>query len=182
MSNRRRIGACLIVAAFLTVGAGGSDESTPPAAWVQSLCTSIVDWGDALAAAQSDEDVMTRNLERRRTAIVQFLRKATQATDTLLEDLDEAGTPDVPDGDRIRAAFRKGFNQARKAFARARKDAKKLDVDDRQEFNDAAGDIAAAISRGGGQVDETFTEAAAKYGSDELDQAYDAEPSCAGLN
>jgi hypothetical protein len=178
MSSRRRLGACVVVAAFVTVGAGASGEKTPAAEWVRSLCTSIVDWGDGLADARDDEDVRARNLEKRRTAIVSFLRQATDATDTLLEDLDEAGTPDVPEGGRIRAAFRKGFKQARKAFARARNDAKELDVDDRQEFEDAAEDISSAISRGGDRVDQTFTDAAEKYGSDELDEAYNAEPTC----
>ena len=148
--------------------------------WVRSVCTALGKWEDALAAARANQDPDATEPEDRKEAVVDYLDEVTDATSTLLADLKKAGTPDVDNGKAVAKAFRKGFGQARATFVDASDAAERLETDDPAQFDDDVADIVSAIETGAGEIGETFDEADSKYDVPELDQAFEAEPACAG--
>lgn len=182
MSRRVPLGAGALVAAVAVVGAGFPAQSVPPAEWVQSLCTSLTTWGDDLTEARDDNVVTEGNLDARRDALVSYLRQVTQDTDALLNRLKRAGTPDVTDGKAVTKAFRRGFRQARAAFAGARKDAEQVDTDSRRRFENALQDIQSDITEGAEAVGATFDTASERYDVEALDEAFNSDPSCTGVS
>jgi hypothetical protein len=182
MTRRVPLGVGALVAALAVVGAGFPAQSVPPTEWVDSLCTSLTTWGDDLAAARADNAVTEGDLDDRRDALVSYLRQVTRDTDALLKRLRQAGTPDVEDGKAVARAFRRGFRQARAAFAGARRDAEQLDPDSRRKFQNALEDIQGEITEGAEAVNATFDTASDRYDVEELDEAFNAEPACAGLS
>lgn len=168
------------LAALVVVGAGFPTQSVPPAEWVQSLCASLTTWGDDLTEARDDNAVTQGNLDERRDALVRYLRQVTQDTDALLKRFKQAGTPDVTDGKAVVKAFRRGFRQARAAFAGARKDAEQLDTDSRRKFENALGNIQGDITKGAEAVGATFDTASERYDVEALDEAFNSDPACTG--
>jgi len=182
MGRRAPLGVGALVAALAVVGAGFPAQSVPPAEWVESLCASLTTWDDDLAAARADNAVTEGDLGDRRDALVSYLRQVTEDTEALLRRLKQAGTPDVTDGKAVARAFRRGFRQARVAFAGARSDAEKLDPDRRRKFQNALEDIQGEITEAAEAVGATFDTASDRYDVAELDEAFNADPSCAGLS
>ena len=182
MTRRVPLGVGALAAALAVVGAGFPAQTVPPAEWVESLCTSLTTWADDLAAARADNAVTEGNLGDRRDALVSYLRQVTRDTDALLKRLRQAGTPDVEDGKAVGRAFRRGFRQARAAFAGARSDAEKLDPDRRRRFQNALEDIQGEITEAAETVGATFDTASARYDVAELDEAFNAEPACSRLS
>jgi len=182
MARRVPLGVGALVAALAVVGAGFPAQSVPPAEWVESLCTSLTTWGDDLATARADNAVTEGDLADRRDALVNYLRQVTEDTDALLKRLKQAGTPDGDDGKAVARAFRRGFRQARAAFAGARSDAEKLDPDRRRKFQNALEDIQGEITVAAETVGATFDTASDRYDVAELDEAFNTDPACAGLS
>ncbi|MGH9049796.1 MAG: hypothetical protein ACRDY4_08715, partial [Acidimicrobiia bacterium] len=176
------LGACALAAAVAVVGAGFPSGAVPPDEWVESLCTSLTTWRDDLTRARTDNEVTEGGLDERRDAVVSYLRQVTRDTDALLKRLERDGTPGVPDGKAVARAFRRGFRQARAAFADARKEVENLDTDRRRKFENALEDIRDDITEGAEAVDETFDDASERYDVEALDDAFDAEPACAGIS
>jgi hypothetical protein len=181
MSRRVPLGAGTLVAAVVVVGSGLPTQAVPPAEWVESLCTSLTTWSDDLVEARDDNAVTEGNLDERRDALVSYLRQVTRDTDALLARLEEGGTPDVTDGEAVARAFRRGFRQARAAFAAARKRAEDLDTDSRRRFENTLEDLQDDIADGGEAVSKTFDNASARYDVEALDDAFNSEPACAGI-
>ena len=182
--GRRRIPlrAGALAAAVAVVGAGFPVQAVPPAEWVEALCTSLTTWSDDLVQARDDNAVTEGSLDDRRDALVTYLRQVTRDTSALLTQLEEAGIPDVTDGKAVARAFRRGFRQARAAFADARKAAENIDTDSRRKFESALEDIQDAIIEGADAVNETFDRASERYDVEALDEAFNSEPACAGIS
>ncbi len=149
--------------------------------WVKSVCTSLGDWAEDLAAAQEGVDRSESDLDQQKEDLVAYLDEVTDATHALLKRLKKAGTPDVEDGKGVIGAFRKGFTQARDTFADAADDAESLDTEDASQFEEDVVDIQDAIAGGADDIGATFDEADEKYDVPELDDAFEAEPSCSGV-
>jgi hypothetical protein len=182
MRRRVPLGAGALAAAVAVVGAGFPAQTVPPEEWVQSLCTSLATWGDDLVAARDDNEVTEGTLDERRDALVSYLQQVTRDTDALLKQLKRTGRPEVPDGKAVARAFRKGFRQARRAFAGAREAAAELDTDSRRKFENALEDIQGDITEGAEAVNETFDNASERYDVKALDDAFNAEPTCSGIS
>jgi hypothetical protein len=181
MSRRVALGAGALVAAVAVAGAGFPTQAVPPAEWVESLCASLTTWSDDLVDARDDNAVTAGSLDERRDAVVSYLRQVTRDTGALLKRLEEAGRPDVTHGRAVTRAFRRGFRQARAAFAAARERAEDLETDSRRRFENTLEDIQDGIAEGSEAVNETFDNASARYAVEALDDAFNSEPACAGI-
>ena len=173
------LGAGVPAEAFPARGVPAKEVSAEK--WVKSVCTSLGDWAEDLAAAQEGVDRSETDLDQTKDNLVAYLDDVTDATDALLKRLKKAGTPDVEDGKGVVTAFRKGFSQARDTFADAADDAESLDTDDTSQFEEDVVDIQDAIAAGADDIGATFDEADEKYDVPELDDAFEAEPSCSGI-
>lgn len=99
---RRVFSLAVVVLAVATAGCGGGDsEEDPTAAWASGFCTAITNWTNDLEDITSQfSDTSNFNEEALRSAA----DDAKSATDTLVADLKDLGTPDTPSGEEVRAA------------------------------------------------------------------------------
>jgi hypothetical protein len=101
--------AVIVVAAAIG-GRDKSDETVPAGEWAQSVCGAVGVWRGELEAVVEDirtpaafgdpgaDEPQSETPQSRRGFIRAGLEVAVQATDTLVEGIDNAGAPDTPQG------------------------------------------------------------------------------------
>ena len=101
--------AVIVVAAAIG-GRDKSDETVPAGEWAQSVCGAAGVWRGELEAIVEDirtpgafgdpgaDEPQSETPQSRRGFIRAGLERAVQATDTLVEGIDNAGAPDTPQG------------------------------------------------------------------------------------
>ena len=105
-------GVGVILVIVITAAIGGrdtSDETVPAGEWAQSVCGAAGVWRGEIEAIVEDirtpaafgdpgAEPQSETPQSRRGFIRAGLEVAVQATDTLVEGVDNAGTPDTPQG------------------------------------------------------------------------------------
>ena len=99
-TNAKRIGALAVTAALLALaGCGGSDDETSGATdWANSVCSAAADWSDSVSAAATS--LQGGNLSE--DSLESAVDDVKEATETLADDLRDAGTPDTEDGQQAK--------------------------------------------------------------------------------
>lgn len=173
--------AAVAVLGLLAVAAAGFPaKEVPTQKWVESLCTSFTKWAEDLAIARDDPGLVADDLRVRKQSVIESLEDQTEATASLLRRFKKAGTPDVKDGKRIAATFRKAYRRARKAAADAAEDATDVRTRNLEVYEEDALELQEQIVEAAAEVREAFELAAEKYDTEEVDAAFRAEPACTG--
>ena len=105
------------VLAVILVGAaiGGRDDSgetVPAGEWAQNVCGAVGTWRGTIEVIVDDlrnpssqslspEEPQSETPQGRTGFLRKSLERAVEATDTLVEGIDEAGIPDSPEGDEV---------------------------------------------------------------------------------
>jgi hypothetical protein len=218
LRNALIVGFCaglfMIGAACSDDGAASDDETTDDATddtgdgsieiWTATVCTSLSDWLDVIAAIDADaQDAVTLQgtvdrddtgfdsgdtgtsgdvgPEAGRRILVTLFADAADATDDLVQDLEDAGVPDIEDGDELTELFLENFSNVRDAFIRARDDAEDLPVDDAEDFADAAQSILDDIDIASTDVETAFNEASTELDVSEFEEAFADEDACVAI-
>lgn len=173
----------IVVVALATSAAGPAAAQVVPGEWAASVCTGLADWSSGLANL-SDSFKPPANAKPRnvRTLLVEFLGGAVDVSDTLVDDLRAAGYPDVENGKAVARVFTNGVTEARRVFAKAQRDARKLPTSSAARFKAEARRIERAINRGGDEVKGAFDAAERRYPVPALDRAFKDEPACQDLS
>ena len=141
-------------------------QKVPPKKWAQTVCTSLRDWEANIkdltsefrsAGGSSPDAAQVKDL------LVTYLGNTVNETDTLLTQLDQAGTPNVKDGSKVAGLFQKAMTDVRDLFATGQQDAANLDTTDLTQFRAATSRIGNAITQGGTKLSSTFKSAGRKY-------------------
>ena len=183
------IAALIAAAALLAAGCGGGDDGgsaagADPEQYAADVCGAISDWQkelqtsattmqSKLGTASTPEDV--------KTELVSFMEGATESTDDMLAKVKEAGPPDIEDGEALQRDLEKGLGDAQTAFAAARDKAKELPTGDRAAFQREAQALGTTLNEEGAKIGQTFNGLSTKYDSQELNEAFEKEPSCRNL-
>src|SRR6185312_379342 len=108
-------GAGVILLLVVTAAIGGrdkSDETVPAGEWAQSVCGAVGVWRGEFEAVIEDirtpaafgdagvDEPQSETPQTRRGFVRAGLEVAVQATDTLVEGVDNAGVPDTPGGEQ----------------------------------------------------------------------------------
>lgn len=156
----------------------GSADGVPAARYASALCSSMQTYLTDVTAL-SDAFVSKVNpeapLEEQKRSVGEFLDEVLTATDTLIEDLMEAGVPDVVGGEEIVTAIRSSFDQARSVLEDARARVEALDVEDRRAFATELNAIGSTIQNSLGEIGTSLEGLTAA----ELASAVEDEPACA---
>jgi hypothetical protein len=100
----------VIVVAAVIGGRDKSDETVPAGEWAQSVCGAVGVWRGEFEAIIEDirtpaafgdagvDEPQSETPQTRRGFVRAGLEVAVQATDTLVEGIDNAGAPDTPQG------------------------------------------------------------------------------------
>ena len=143
-------------------------QKIPPKQWAQSVCTSLRDWTTNIkdltsefrsAGGSSTDAAQVKDL------LVTYLGNTVNETETLLTQLDQAGTPNFKDGSKVAGLFQKGMTDVRDLFATGQQDATNLDTTDLTQFRASTSRIGNAITQGGTKLSQTFKSAGRKYKS-----------------
>jgi hypothetical protein len=104
------------IVALLAIGAllgdDDSDEVVPAGDWAQSVCGAVGVWRGELEATVEDirtptsagsgsEEPQSETPQGRTGFVRQGLERAVQATETMVEGVERAGTPDTPQGEDV---------------------------------------------------------------------------------
>lgn len=126
--------AVLLVAAIAAGCGGDESEEDPTAAWASGFCTAITNWTDDLKDITSQfSDTSNFNEEALKSAA----DDAKSATDTLVGDLDDLGTPDTPSGEEVRTAVDNLSNTL---------DSEATKIEDTAQGVDSVADLPSAIT------------------------------------
>ena len=101
----------LVVVVALIGNRDNSDETVSAGEWAESVCGAIGVWRGELeatveeirtppVAAGGDVEPQSETPQGRTGFIRTGLERATQATETMVEGVENAGTPDTPDGEQ----------------------------------------------------------------------------------
>jgi hypothetical protein len=164
------------------VGVAPAGALTPAGEWSEQVCTGLTDWSKELARLsdhfEAPDDATPKQVK---AALVDFLGEAVDATDTLIDDMESAGTPEVDQGKAVARVFRRGIGRARELFADAEEDARNLPTGDKATFRARGEKIQAALDRGGNEVQGVFNAAQSRYDIPALDRAFNRTPACRSL-
>ena len=204
MKNRWKLVAGALLMALVLAACGGDDNaggdtgsstgttgtttaatgtsgggSVSPEEYVKSVCTSMSTWvSDVQNLSNSfGSDVDPTDLEATKNAIVDLFGQMLDATDTLISSLQAAGTPDIDNGDQIKAALSDSFTQARQALSDAKDQIANLDTSDPTQFATQLQGIGTAIQSSMSGITGSLSGLQAP----ELEQAAANEPACASL-
>lgn len=174
-------GLALVAATGLTVAPAAAQEK--PAAWTSTICSSLGNWNDELQQLSDDLPSLAGKSPRQAKALlVEFLSSALDVTETLVDDIEDAGYPDVDRGRTVARVFQQGVKRAREIFEEAEGDAEAIPTTTKARFEARARRIQRALQRGGQQVEQLFDEAGERYSVPELDEAFREEPACEGIS
>ena len=158
-------------------------QKVPPKQWARTVCTSLRDWEANIkdltsefrsAGAGSTDAAQVKDL------LVTYLGNTVNETDTLLTQLDEAGTPNFKGGTKVAGLFQKAMTDVRDLFATGQQDAANLDTTDVTQFRAATSRIGNAITQGGTKLSSTFKSAGRKYKA--ANKILGAERACRALS
>jgi hypothetical protein len=174
--------------------------------WVASLCMSLDDWLANLEEATEDvQDVLGLqgqvgrtgdsgdtgtdtggaddvDLDEQKELLVDFLDTAISLTDTLVDEIEDAGVPDVEDGEEIADVFVTSFGDAGDTFEEAREQAEDLPTDDPDDFADEVLEIGDEIDIAAIEIQTAFNELSDDFDTEELDEAFNDEEACQELD
>jgi hypothetical protein len=157
------------------------DSSETTTDWADSVCTSLADWRQSIAALSDvgGESLTPESLGDR-------LDEAESATTQLVTDIRELGPPDVTDGDEVEEALDDATAGLEDSFEESRSTAQEaVDAENQTEFLTALAGLADDFQALLGQAQDIAAtlQSASLFGeaSAELEQAFADAPSCQSL-
>jgi hypothetical protein len=153
--------------------AGG--EGTSASAYAAEVCGAMKDWVSTVQEKSSalGESAAAGDAEEGKELLVTLLGDISDATGDLVGAVEDAGVPDVDNGEEISANLADAFRQAQQI------------LDDAQEDVEALPSDPAAFQQGAAEIGPTLQEAISSITaslegsqSDELDQAFEEEEAC----
>jgi hypothetical protein len=98
---------------------GGSVEKKVSAReWMTTLCTAVDDWEKPVADVPQTGD--NKNLAEMKPIVSDFLGSLSTATNEIVEKMDDAGVPDIDNGEKAASDFNKALRQMKTAIDGAR--------------------------------------------------------------
>lgn len=164
---------------------GGGGETVSPSAYATSICTGVDDWFQAIQSHTEQLNAATADLEGdldgAKESIQTYIDDVVVATDELLEEVEDAGQPDVDEGDEVAAALHDGFEQVKAEFEKARDEIDAVGTDDAEEFVAEFQRIGGRL-QDGSAMEEAFSGLNRFSDNEELDRAFDEEEACQAIS
>jgi hypothetical protein len=179
------VASVLLSTASACGGEGGDGtRGATPVQWSGDVCSAMSGWIKGMRAeAAAVQDGEPDTIPEQRENIVDFLDSAVAGADQMLSEVDEAGFPDVQDGEAIAQDYYDQFAAAREGLVQARTKADALS-DDPEQYEQAVAELAVAMKAAFAASRAGFgAPLAEKYDVSELrelEQAFATAPECQG--
>jgi hypothetical protein len=177
-----------VVLAFAAAGCGGdgggngdSASGTAPDVWAASVCGALGTWVKSLQAGSQDLSTAlqdTKDLKTVKSRFVSFLEDAEESTGEMVEKVEEAGPPDVSQGEAIQDDLVAALGDVQKSFSTAVDKANALSTSSLKEFSSGVGKLSQDVQDNLATTGGEFNNLSDRYQSPELDNATDGEPAC----
>jgi hypothetical protein len=182
-----------IVLAFAAAGCGGggdggngdSASAAEPGVWAASVCGALGSWVKSLQADSQDLSSAlrdTKDLKTVKARFVTFLEDAEQSSGEMVDKVEEAGPPNVSQGEAIQDDLVATLGGVQQSFSQAVDKANELSTSSLQSFSSGVSklseDVQDKLATTGGE----FNSLSDRYQSPELDNATDGEPACQQFN
>ncbi|WP_421120059.1 lipoprotein [Aquihabitans daechungensis] len=145
-------------------------DAVEVADWAESFCGSFSTWLEEIQTASGGvtENVTPGDIDSAKTAIADLFGSASEATQTLISDLEDAGDPDIDDGDELVDDLIEKFEAFDAAALEAKTDTESLATDDIATFQAEADELTTRFQDEVNTVADSFSEIDTKYPSEEL--------------
>jgi hypothetical protein len=162
-------------------GNGDGGEGTVSAeAYAQRLCANMQSYINEVTTLSTDfagEIDPAASLDEQRDAVLAFLDDVLAATDGLIAGVEDAGVPDIDNGEEVVLAVEDTFAEARGILVDAREQVEAISVDDAQAFADQLSQIGETIQASLGEIGSSL----AAIDAPELTEAVSQDPACAAV-
>ena len=163
------------------IAACGGDDKVSADEYVGSLCTAASGFTTTVVEGQTAlQDAAGGDLtpEEGKEQLSSFFADATDAGETAASEIEEAGVPDVENGEEIAEALSTAFDNVSTALADAQDDVEALPTDSDESFQSAAEALATSFQEDVSSVGEGLSEIGE---SSELESAAESNSDCQSL-
>ncbi|MGH2640399.1 MAG: hypothetical protein ACRDGO_01735 [Actinomycetota bacterium] len=179
---RKRIAIVLLPLGILLAGAcsgsdGGANGGTVSAeAYATGVCGAIVDWVEEIQGLNADlqANLDPSSIDALKDAMVTFLDDVIASTDTVIADVEDAGVPDVDDGEAAAQNLLAGLRESRDVFESARDRVEAMSTDDPAAFGEELQTVGTDIQTSMSTIGEDL----GGFESPELDEVSKDIPEC----
>jgi hypothetical protein len=162
-------------------GNGDSASATEPSVWAASVCGALGNWVKSLQAGSQDLSSSLRNtkdLETVKAGFVTFLEDAEKSSAEMVDKVEEAGPPEVSQGEAIQDDLVAALGKVQQSFSKAADKANELSTSSLQAFSSGVGKLSEDVQENLATTGGEFNSLSDRYQSPELDDATDGEPAC----
>jgi hypothetical protein len=182
---RRKLLALVVPLGMLVMGAcsggdgGGTDgeaETVSATDYATGVCGAIAGWVDDIQGLNQDlqANLDPTSADSLKDSMVGFLEDVTTATESVIDEVEGVGIPDVDDGEAAAETVLAALRNSRDVFADARDRVEGLSTEDptafAQELQTLGTDIQSSMSGIGSELDQ--------FASPELDEVSQDIPEC----
>jgi hypothetical protein len=173
-ATARTLTVVLCTLALLVAACGGGPG---PRTWAASVCEALAPWraaiGDLATSTRQQMTAMTTPAQAKEN-LVRLLGGAEEASEKARQAVQEAGVPDVDQGDAVARGFLASLSAVRDAYRQARKSIEGLSTAQAAAFYDG---VKAAVDTLNQEYDASALDTS-RLDSPELKQAFDEVPEC----
>jgi hypothetical protein len=169
--------ALIAAVAVAASGCGGGDDPVAVGDYANDLCTALRGWSSELRDHQAKLQAGATagaSPESDRDALREFVDGAAAATDDLVQEVEDAGEPDIDGGGDVADAVRSAVTDTRERLEQAKDDVADIPTDNPEDYRAAADDFVAGLRSTLEGIDEHSQDVDAP----ELDTALDKASAC----
>jgi hypothetical protein len=183
---RRLLATLALVGALVALAGCGSGDSdkVEVGLYVSNVCTSLRSWREQLeqaSAVLAQRTSTMDDLSAVRRQFVQFFAGAIGVTDEMIAAVEDAGVPDLENGEAIAAGLQGEVRKFRPILVDARTAARRLPVDDEVGFATQAQRLGTRFQIEANGLATMFQALDERYDAAELLRAADADATCSSL-
>ena len=186
MSRSKLLSAVVVIGCLAIPACGGGDsdggggDTVSAEAYAAGVCGALNDWQ---AAIQARSTSLTEGLsedtspEEGKDLLATFLDDVLSETETMVSAVEDAGVPDVDNGEEASSALQDSLDAARTALQEARDQVDDLPTDSPEGFQTAATTLGATISTSLGSIGGEIEDIDAP----DLEDAFNNDEDCIAL-
>jgi hypothetical protein len=174
--------AVALVLALAPIQAMAQGSSVDPSTYVHSVCTTLTSYKTQVSSLEASAGLAdATSIADVRDKLVAFLGKVSSATSAAVTNLQNAGSPNIKNGNKIAGLIVQEVTALGDAFTKAARAAEKLNTSSVNAFKKGADAIDKGVTTAGKRVTRVLGDDKKRYNTNALKSAQTADPSCQGL-
>jgi hypothetical protein len=135
------------------VACGGGSDTVSARDYASDVCGAVKQYTDSIRDRVSEiQSNAPQNPEEGKEVLTTFMDDMIGDTDTLISDVEEAGVPDVDDGEQIADEVQSALEQVKSILEDARSQIEDLPTDDPQAFAEGTQEVGTSLQESGEEV------------------------------